>query len=375
MRRYDLDWIRISVFALLILYHIGMFFVSWGWHIKNHTIYTWAEIPMLFVNQWRLPILFLVSGMGTRFALSRRSIAQFLIERHNRLLIPLVFGMIVIVAPQVYIERIVSGQFDGSFFDFYPFYFEGAYPEGNFSWHHLWFLPYLFVFSFILSPIFIFLRNNSKSKFIQLVGSLFKSKIGIFTFLIPLILILIYIRPHFPVTHNLVNDWYTFSYDLIYFFYGFLFISIGEVFWNKIKTIKKTATIIGILSFLIYLFLVYQEPEIPLLYELASIAKGLNAGCWIVVVLGYASQCLSKSGKWRAYLNQAVYPFYIVHQTIIVILAYYLYDADISGFIKFIILLVGTLGGSWLVFEIVRRNVLTRILVGIKTIPKNKNRI
>lgn len=371
MRRYDLDWIRIGVFALLILYHIGMFFVSWDWHIKNDTIYTWAEIPMLFINQWRLPILFLVSGMGTRFALSKRSLAQFLIERHNRLLIPLVFGMIVIVAPQVYIERVVNGSFIGSFFDFYPFYFEGAYPEGNFSWHHLWFLPYLFVYSLILSPLFILLRNNPNSKFIQLTGKLISSKWGIFTFLIPLILILIYIRPHFPVTHNLVNDWYTFLYDLVYFFYGFLFISIGEVFWNKIKSIRKIALITGCLSFIIYLFLVYQEPEIPFFYELASIAKGLNVGCWIVAALGYANQHLSKSSKWRVYFNQAVYPFYIVHQTIIVILAYYLYDAGISDLIKFIILLIGTFGGSWLLFEIVKRTTLTRILFGIKNIKKS----
>ena len=149
-RRYDLDWLRVLVFSLLILYHVGMFFVPWGWHLKNNNIYEWLQLPMAFVNQWRLPILFIISGMGTRFALSYKNTREFLVERRNRLLIPLVFGMIVIVAPQVYIERIADGDFTGTYWQFYLHYFEGIYPSGNFSWHHLWFLPYLFVYSLLL---------------------------------------------------------------------------------------------------------------------------------------------------------------------------------------------------------------------------------
>lgn len=158
-RRYDLDWIRVIVFALLIFYHVGMFFVPWGWHIKNNEIYRWLTFPMTFVNQWRLPILFVISGMGTAFALGKRSIGQFILERNYRLAIPLVFGMLMIVPPQVYIERITEGSFSGSYFEFWigPA-FQGVYPEGNLSWHHLWFLPYLLVFSLLLAPVFAAIR-------------------------------------------------------------------------------------------------------------------------------------------------------------------------------------------------------------------------
>ena len=117
-RRYDIDWIRVIVFDILIIYHVGMFFVSWGWHIKNNEIIDWMRWPMLFVNQWRLPILFIISGMGTRFALSHRSGAKYLLERFTRLFIPLTVGILVIVAPQVYIERVVQGTISGSFFEF-----------------------------------------------------------------------------------------------------------------------------------------------------------------------------------------------------------------------------------------------------------------
>jgi glucan biosynthesis protein C len=162
IRRYDLDWLRVIVFGLLILYHVGMFFVPWGWHIKNNELYDWLRWPMLFVNQWRLPILFVISGMGTAFALSSRSIKEFIKERNARLGIPLLFGILFIVPPQVYIERIVNGQFAGGYLEFWPWHTfdNGVYPEGNFTWHHLWFLPYLLVFSLILSPVFGFLRKR-----------------------------------------------------------------------------------------------------------------------------------------------------------------------------------------------------------------------
>ena len=141
IRRHDLDWIRVMVFALLIFYHVGMFYVPWGWHIKNEVILDWFQIPMVFINQWRLPILFVVSGMGTWYALGFRSSGTYMTERLKRLGIPLIFGMLVIVPPQVFIERITN---DGYQFGYMHFLMNDAYtpvyPEGNLSWHHLWFL-------------------------------------------------------------------------------------------------------------------------------------------------------------------------------------------------------------------------------------------
>src|SRR5690554_1982323 len=166
MRRYDLDWLRVIVFGLLIFYHVGMFFVPWDFHIKNNVTYIGLVWPMVFLNQWRLPILFVISGMGTYYALSKRSGWQFSAERIQRLLLPLVFGMLVIVPPQVYIERLAEGRFSGGYFDFWPWEaFEGVYPTGNLSWHHLWFLPYLLVFSLLLVPIFLYLRRSPHNVF------------------------------------------------------------------------------------------------------------------------------------------------------------------------------------------------------------------
>ncbi|MEM9895158.1 MAG: acyltransferase family protein, partial [Bacteroidota bacterium] len=134
IRRYDLDWLRVLVFCLLIFYHVGMFFVPWGWHIKNNEIHNWLRYPMLFLNQWRLPILFVISGMGTAYALSYRSAKQFIKERFIRLYIPLATGMLLIIPPQVYIERLVSGDVNETYLEWMLAgrFFNGIYPEGNF---------------------------------------------------------------------------------------------------------------------------------------------------------------------------------------------------------------------------------------------------
>ena len=198
-----------------------MVFVPWGYHIKNNEISQNLTYPMLFVNQWRLPVLFIISGMGTRFALSYRPGSQFIHERFVRLVIPLVFGIFFIISPQIYYERLANGQFSGSFIEFYPHFFDGIYPSGNFSWNHLWFLPYLFVYSLILAPLFLLIRNNPNLKFLNTIKNTIKKPLGLFVFALPLIFVQYTLAPIFPVTRNLIYDWYAFSNYLILFLFQY----------------------------------------------------------------------------------------------------------------------------------------------------------
>ena len=64
-RLYFADWLRIGAFGLLIFYHIGMFYVSWGWHVKSSRASDAIEPVMLMMNPWRLHILFFISGVAT----------------------------------------------------------------------------------------------------------------------------------------------------------------------------------------------------------------------------------------------------------------------------------------------------------------------
>jgi glucans biosynthesis protein C len=365
-RRHDLDWIRVLVFGILIFYHIGMFFVPWSWHIENNELSYTLTWPMWFVNQWRLPVLFIISGMGTRFALSRRSGSEYLAERSRRLVIPLLFGMVVIVAPQVYVERIVHGGGYSSFLEFYPNYFEGVYPEGNFSWHHLWFLPYLFVYSVILAPVFLWTRNHPGNRLMKLFTNLLRHRFGLIWLALPLILTELFLKPHFPVRHNLIGDWYALSYYLLLFLYGYLGISAGQVFWESISRKKRTALITGVFTFTIMAGMRGAAVWTQGTEFLFAVVRIINLGAWCIAIFGYGADWLNRPGRVLAYCNQAVYPFYIIHQTITIVAAYIIIDLSWGIPWKFLYLSMTTFGGSWIFFEIVKRNAITRELFGIK---------
>jgi len=363
-----MDWLRVIVFALLIFYHVGMFFVPWGWHIKNNVIYDWLTIPMWFLNQWRLPILFIISGMGTYYALRKRSGKQFVLERIKRLLLPLVFGMLVIVPPQVYIERLANNQFTGSYFSFWPSQaFVGVYPEGNLSWHHLWFLPYLLLFSLILIPLFLYLKNNPENRFIKWLSNIAKHPVKLYLFIIPLYFTEALVEPFFPVTHALIGDWFAITNFSIMFFFGFLLITVKDIFWVTVETYRKGFLIAGIILFLVMFTLVNITEDSTIRHFSEALLKVANLWSWILALFGFASKYLNRKSNLLSYCNQAVYPFYILHQTITIILAYYLMDLELSLAIKGSILVIGTFGISWLLYEfLIRRIKFMRPLFGLK---------
>lgn len=355
IRRYDLDWLRVIVFALLIFYHVGMFFVPWGWHIKNDIIYEWLRWPMLFLNQWRLPILFVISGMGTYYAFSKRNVKQFSWERFLRLGIPLFVGMLLIVPPQIYIERLVNGEFSGSYLDFYQtaLFRGGPYPEGNISWHHLWFLPYLLLFSLILGPLFYRLKRRP-SKLVAWTKKQLQKPYGFYVFIIPLFFAEGFIEPFYPTTHALVDDWYTIVFYMLLFFYGFLLLATKETFWKSLAKIRKRALVIGVISFtlLVCRWLFIERDEI-FEHLTEALLKVVNLWSWILVLFGYAAKYLNKSSNVLTYANRAVYPFYILHQTITIVIAYFLMGLNWGFAIKFSILLIGTFGFSWLIYDLI----------------------
>ncbi len=385
MRRYDLDWLRVLVFCLLIFYHVGMLFVPWGFHIKNNVIYDWLVYPMSFTNQWRLPILFVISGMGTFYALQKRTLMQFSWERIKRLGIPLLFGMFFIVPPQVYLERLDKLQFNGYYLDFWPsLTLTGIYPEGNFSWHHLWFLPYLLIFSLLLAPIMVYLKNHPKNKLISWISKTIPKTFGFYIFIIPLYLFEAFLEPFFPITHALIDDWFNFVNCITLFFYGFLLVATKDVFWQSVEKKKKYFLGMGIVSFMLLILITHTYEDSTIRHFTEAFIKVTNLWSWVLGLFGYAASFLNKQSKTLSYANEAVYPFYILHQTVMMIIAYYLINQNWSLTVKASILLIGTFGFSWLIYEfLIRRWTFIRPFFGLKnktivavnlptTIQKNK---
>lgn len=373
MRRYDIDALRAIAFGLLIFYHVGMFFVPWDFHIKNHIVYGEITFPMLFLNQWRLPLLFVISGMGTYFALSKRSGKRFAMERIKRLFIPFLFGIIFIIPPQIYVERLDQGQFHGNYFEYWPFeaFSRGIYPDGNFSWHHLWFILYLLIFSLLLLPAFLYLRKHTDSWILRKMRILGKSAIGLYIVVIPLLLWRIFLAPYYPQTNALINDWYNLINYSTLFFIGFLLIAVKDVFWETVVRCRRTYLLTGIIAFVSLMCLWYLIPDFIGRFFLSSFIRSVNMWSWILALFGYAAMYLNKPGKTLAYCNEAVYPFYILHQSVMLVLCYYMMDMPMGFFLKFSLLSVGTFGISWLIYEFgIRRFSFIRPLFGMKKSPK-----
>lgn len=367
-REYGLDWLRVLAFLVLIFYHSGMVFVSWEFHIKNAQTSDVLEYLMLFPNRWRLGLLFFISGAGVAFALKRRTWAQFAAERCRKLFLPLLFGMLVIVPPQIYYERLLQGRQFTSYWDFYRSVFEfQAYPQGSFSWHHLWFVAYIFVYSLLGIPVFAWLRSASGQRAIDALERGLRHRWAVYLVNVPNLVIALWLGPKWPTTHNLVADWANLIGSFVTFLWGFVLCSRRGIL--DLLTARRQQLLLQALYFTATFYLVRANP-ISWTGETRRIALTLLSSymgmLWIFTLLGYARARLNFDHWFVRYGNEAVYPFYIVHQTVLIAIGYYVIQWPWGILPKLLVLMAGTFLGSWAIYELVRRTPPTRLLFGLK---------
>lgn len=369
-RQYYLDWIRVLAFGILIFYHAGMFFVPWEFHFKNNEIVDGIKYPMLFFNQWRLSLLFFISGVGISFALKSRTGLQFIRERNKRLLIPLLFGMLVIVPPQIYCERVINHQFVGSYLDFMSNLRLRTYPRGDISWHHLWFVIYLWVYSAVGLPIFLALKSPKGQRFLQQLYQIFLHPFKIYWLTIPFMLLFWSLEKISPTTHNLVHDWLNLLNSFLLVLLGYV-LGQNTDFWAMLETHRKTYLWASIIfGACLYLFIHY--PFFPIANDdLEFFAEGIvtriNAFSVILCIGGYAKHYLNYTNKFLVYANEAVYPFYILHQTILLIIGFYIVNLSWTWEVKLLIMMAGTFIGALLIYHfLIRPFNLMRVLFGVK---------
>jgi hypothetical protein len=271
--------------------------------------------------------------------------------------------MIILVPPQVYVERLNQGVSYNSYLDFYSTLLNGTYPNGNLSWHHLWFIVYLFFYTLILTPLFIYIRNDPGLKPIEWLNiALNKYPFVIAAFPIPLIIIEAGLYPVFGYTLAFWGDWYALSFYGVLFFYGFVLITLKNAFWKFIEKYRLYFLISALLLTTAYFLLIRTEHQF-----LTCAVRIFNLWSWVLLLLGYSVKFLNKPGAILKYRNEAVYPFYILHHTVLLVLGFYVVDLNLSILLKFLILVTGTFGITWLVYElIIRRFWLCRLLFGVK---------
>ncbi len=372
-RRYDLDWLRFIAIVILLFFHTGMLFNPWEWHIKNNETSESFRYWMVWFHFWRMPLLLFISGAGTYMALGKRTPAQFAGERFKRLFIPLLFGMLVVVPPQIYFEYIK--KYDG-YWDFYKTVYEfQPYPGGSFSWHHLWFILYLFFYSLIAIPVLIFLRSPKSLKFKEKVFKILSSPAGILFIPSAIILITqIILRPYFPEeTHAFIDDWAYFTFYFSFFFFGVLCYS-SPALWESIgrnRTHLLVSTIVLLIPFYIFFCHLTELIQLPWSRDTVETAFDVTAifVSWstVITVISYGQHYLNRPHPWLSKINEGLYPFYILHQTVIIFIGYYLCQLPWSIAAKFWSVSFATLISSVIFYLLLIKPFNTmRILFGLK---------
>lgn len=376
-RIYELDGLRVTLFGLLILYHTGMLYVAgWDWHYKSQYQSEMLANLMLWSNQWRMSLLFFISGAALALFLPSKANCIAISKRLGRLLLPLIFGMLVIVVPQVYIEakskHIIENldywQFWYAYLDQNSAEFEGHKKLGgvHLTWNHLWYLPYLFCYTLITVLFYPLLR----SRVIQPMW------LWLSTHLTPAHLIFFPIAGFYingwllyadhPVTHNFVADWYNHGRSFLSFILGFALVQSPHV-WQKLKDIRWYLLIAGLFSYGYILFAFHggKLGEGPIAQEVNGLFWSANSWLWIMCVTAWGQHWFTRNNPFIRYLNSRVFCFYVLHQTLIIVFAYWLAPLKLGGFFEPLTVILLVALGCWILFEIIKPIPGLRILLGI----------
>ena len=375
-RLYFLDWVRILAFLLLVLYHVGMYYVSWDWIVKSPHASDAIEPLMMLSSPWRLGLLFMIAGAASSLMLAKMTPGRFMRLRSVRLLVPLLFGMLVIVPPQPYFEVIEKLAYAGSYADFMRLYVSGYHGFCRAddcldlpTWNHLWFVAYLWVYTLLAGALLMILG----ARFDTLAQNIAAPLSGWKLIVLPtalLALVRVTLLSHFPTTHGLVDDWYNHAQYLTLFVLGAIFAR-QPVAWLRMEDVRWWA--LGIALACWGMFSVYyslpeamtKHPDVLHWYSVMRVVYALCSWCAIVAVCGFAHRHLNRDHGSRRYLTEAVFPVYIAHQSLIVVMAYGMKPAQLHPAVEAAILVVLTLCLSFGLYEAVRRVRFLRPLFGL----------
>lgn len=369
-RRYDLDALRVGAFLLLILYHLGMFYVPWGWHVKSTHILPGLEPWMGVLNPWRLSLLFVISGAATRFMLAKAAPGALAAQRSQRLLIPLLFGMLVVVAPQSWAEVVEKTGYTGGFLDFWPRYlaFDQSFGIILPTYNHLWFVAYLWLYTVIALAGAALLPTLDRWS-----GGILK---GAGLFLVPVLLFGLYratAHRAWGETHVIWADGYSHLQYGTAFLLGFLLARRDEA-WSALERWRAPAlcAAAGLLAVRLYLGARGVE-DLP---DSARVALAFvrEAYAWMVIcaLFGYARRYIRGGSPLMTTLNEAVFPFYIIHQTAIIVTGHLLKPLGLPALAEAGAILAVTAASCLATYALARAIPALRLPLGLKPAPRRR---
>jgi len=378
VRIHYLDWLRVLAILGVFVFHAVHPFDATDWHIKNgdqSLIVTLVFV--IFLYPWGMPLFFLLSGAGSWFALRRRTWRQFVKERTMRLFIPFLIGSVLFLPLQAYLEwshKTQTGVFDGPFIEFVINRGVGYQPGFSpmiFGWlgYHLWFLGFLFAYALISLPILLWLKRDGGQRFVGWLARICERRSGLLIFTLPLILVQIILRPFFLAEH----DWADFIFTLVFFVSGYI-LYMDERFLKAIRRDWPFMLAIGIISTLFFFVIgamgvamdwavAIGTPEFFLLWIVFSV----NSWCWSLFIFNICMRSLDFTNRWLQYGQEMIMPFFLVHQPVIISIAFFVVQWGVNLWVKLLVVVLGSFVISLCVVELlVKRFNPARTLFGIK---------
>ena len=366
-RRNDLDWIRVAAFGLLILYHVALVYAPYDWHVHSAHTFGWLHEAVLITNPWRLTLLFLVSGAALRLMATRRTPQRTLRDRAERLIPPLLFGTLVLVPIQSWIEAIDKGGFDGTFIDWLVHEFGPTGLSNGVPVNHLWFIVYIAVYSLVAVALM-----TRPALMARLEGWLVRATAGWRVLIVPiayLIVIRIVLFPLFGITNRLSCDGYNHFLSLGAFLFGFLMVRHEEL-WAGLERHRRTAALIALIALPIMMAQAAHPGGATWFGVPRAVVFGIDQWAVIAAILGYGSRYLRQaSGPALRYLVDATFTLYLAHQTVLVVAVWFIRPANLPAPLEATALIGITFGVSLLIYEVVKRIPLIRPLWGLKPLP------
>jgi len=365
-RFYDIDWLRVIGMLLIFTFHTVRFFDYEDWHVKNLQLDFGASVYIAVLGQFIMPLFFVLSAIAIYFALQRRTGEEFMRERVNRLLIPFVVGIFTHVLLQVYIERVTHGQFTGTFWQFIPHYFDGWYGfGGNFAWMglHLWYLLMLFLFSWMMLPLFQRIRKSESFK--ARLADFLTRPFAIYLLFIPITLmeIVVGLSPD-TIGMRSFGGWSPFTY-LVIFIQGYV-LATDERYRPAIERVRFISLTFGLLAMITGFYLV-EGQGLSTYSPLFALLRGINTWTWLLAFLGFAAHHLNFNNRFLQYANEAVLPFYILHQSVIVTVGFFIRNWQVAVFPKYLFLASVSFIIIMVLYEfVVKRINVLRLLFGMK---------
>lgn len=368
-RRYDLDALRVGAFLLLILYHLGMFYVPWGWHVKSDHILPTLEPWMGALNPWRLSLLFVISGAATRFMAAKQTSAGLAAQRSQRLLIPLLFGMLIVVAPQSWAEVVENNGYAGTFLDFWPRYltFDTSFGIIVPTYNHLWFVAYLWIYTVLAIGTRPLWPAMDRAAAWALRGP------GLL--IVPALLFGVYratAERAWGETHMFWADGYGHLQYGTAFLLGLLMARMDEA-WAFLQRVRTGLAIAA--AAMLGLSLTLRTQGLVSGDELGlSFLREAYAWTAICALFGYARRYIRSGSPLLATLTEAVFPFYIIHQTTIVVAGHLLRAQGLPVLVEAGTILALTVASCVATYALARAVPILRLPLGLKPAPRRSTK-